>query len=514
MTTGNRDYYRLRVYVDKKRQVISFGNADDREADDAKRHIEHLVECQQRSRLPDRLTKRWLETITDTLHNRLASLGVITPRTISSAPSLLLAYLRAYISSRTDWKKPENYKQAVDKLETYLLTRTKAKRDVPLATLRQSDIEAWQRWMVGTLGMSSNTAGQNVKRCRQIMAVAVSDRLIETNPFANVKIDLSSDKSKNRFIDSPTCQLVLDACPDQEWRVIFSLCRWGGLRCPTEVLSLRWSDIDYAKQRFKVTSPKTARYGKSERLVPLFPELAKELKDLADILAPGLSSPLSGHVITRYRSSEANLRTQLHRICGVAKVPVWPKPFMALRATRRTELERSSIYPNYLLNAWFGHSAKIAEDHYLQVTDADYVLAAKATTALAGASSPKTKVSEPPESLEGPLEDPFREIVAPSASIRQCTIPNKKRALMALGTLLMAMGVHPSGFEPETLGSEDRCAIQLRHGCIYFLHFYRKPMRPSIAVAATFKASFPKSLANRMPPPFAEPPAPLGPPNR
>ena len=24
--------------------------------------------------------------------------------------------------------------------------------------------------------------------------------------------------------------------------------------------------------------------------------------------------------------------------------------------------------------------------------------------------------------------------------------------------------VHPEGFEPPTLGSEDRCAIRLRHG--------------------------------------------------
>ncbi len=37
---------------------------------------------------------------------------------------------------------------------------------------------------------------------------------------------------------------------------------------------------------------------------------------------------------------------------------------------------------------------------------------------------------------------------------------------MALLSLLMVMKIHPVGFEPTTLGSEDRCAIQLRHGCL------------------------------------------------
>ena len=39
---------------------------------------------------------------------------------------------------------------------------------------------------------------------------------------------------------------VSEACPDADWRLIFALARFAGLRWPTEVLGLRWSDVDWA----------------------------------------------------------------------------------------------------------------------------------------------------------------------------------------------------------------------------------------------------------------------------
>jgi len=57
------------------------------------------------------------------------------------------------------------------------------------------------------------------------------------------------------------------------------------------------------------------------------------------------------------------------RNCRVAR---WPKPFIALRASRRTELERSGKHPNHVLNDWFGHTGAIAETHYLQTTEDDF----------------------------------------------------------------------------------------------------------------------------------------------
>jgi len=166
-----------------------------------------------------------------------------------------------------------------------------------------------------------------------------------------------------------------EACPSQEWRTIFATCRFGGLRCPSEVLALRWSDIAWDRGRFKVRSSKAAHCGKAEQIVPLFPELLLELNALFTLVEPGVSDSASSYVVQRFRDKQQNLSTQLNRIADVAGVERWPKPFMALRASRRTELERSGRHPNHVLNTWFGHTAKIADEHYLTVTEADFDVA-------------------------------------------------------------------------------------------------------------------------------------------
>jgi integrase len=257
------------------------GDLDESGAVDAKDHVEHLLRQRVRDKSPRPKTEDWLETLPLEVHDRLAAMGLVEARRREELPRTVLAYMRAYIKSRTDWKKPENYRQAVDHLERFL------KRDAPISSLTKGDVDRWQRWMIDDVKgpkLSPNTAGQNVKRCRQMMRQAVDDKLIEANPFTGVKIDLRSDTSKNRFIDATTATAILDACPDQEWRTIYALCRWAGLRCPSEVLRLRWSDIQWDRSRFKVTAPKTERYGKGERIVPLWPEVERELSDLSELV--------------------------------------------------------------------------------------------------------------------------------------------------------------------------------------------------------------------------------------
>jgi hypothetical protein len=74
-------------------------------------------------------------------------------------------------------------------------------------------------------------------------------------------------------------------------------------------------------------------------------------------------------VVTRYRDTNQNLRTQLLRIIKRAGLKHWPKLFQNLRAIRETELRRS--HPTHVVCAWIGNSPKVAAKNYLQVTEED-----------------------------------------------------------------------------------------------------------------------------------------------
>jgi hypothetical protein len=128
------------------------------------------------------------------------------------------------------------------------------------------------------------------------------------------------------------------------------------MRCPSEVLNLKWSDVDWDKGRLRIDAKKTGL-----RFCPLFPEVREILSEAFELAPEG-----AVYVIDRYRD-EQSLRTQFARILNRAGIKPWPKLFHNLRSSRRTELQE--IFPSHVIDSWLGHSTKVAEMHYLQVTD-------------------------------------------------------------------------------------------------------------------------------------------------
>ena len=66
---------------------------------------------------------------------------------------------------------------------------------------------------------------------------------IRINQFCKVKTQKSSVKV-NEFVPREVVDKLMKKA-NPVWQVILGLSRYGGLRTPSETLSLRWDDIDW-----------------------------------------------------------------------------------------------------------------------------------------------------------------------------------------------------------------------------------------------------------------------------
>ncbi len=351
-----------------ERKSIRLGRANMKQAETVKLRIELLVADKINGSAPDPDMSRWLASIGDDLHAKLAKHGLVAPRHRVVVPTLA-AFLQAYIAGRTDLKPRTVIKFGATR--HYLFEFLGADRQ--LNTITAGDADDWRVFLLGK-GMSENTVRKHVQIAKQFFTSAVRRTLIDSNPFADLKSTVRANPEKFHFVSRKDADAIFTACPDSQWKLIFALSRYGGLRCPSEHLELRWSDIDWERGRITVRSPKTEHHeGKASRVIPLFPELRQHLEAVRDEVHPGIEVPFSSPVITRYRSSNANLRTQLRRIIERAGLKPWPKLFQNLRATRETELAEK--FPIQVVCEWIGNSEAVARKHYLQVTDDHYAAA-------------------------------------------------------------------------------------------------------------------------------------------
>src|SRR5690606_15790842 len=133
-------------------------------------------------------------------------------------------------------------------------------------------------------------------------------RLIDSNPFADQKTVMTG-KDKP-FITREMVQKVMDKAPDDEWKLIIALSRFGGLRCPSEVLAMQIADVNWEESKITVRSCKTEHHpGKATRLIPLFPELESLLLTACNEAEPGDTS-----VIRRHRLTDTAMREMFGRI--------------------------------------------------------------------------------------------------------------------------------------------------------------------------------------------------------
>lgn len=423
---------RILFMLGGKRRVLRLGKLTSRQADAFKVRLEQLVGTVHSGHPPDDETARWLAGLDPTIRVRMERAGLVRPSRGGNATLLkLLDEFAAAANVKPGTRLVQGH--ARRNLLDYF-GAGKLVRDVgPL------DGDQWRQWLRDHEELSPATVSRRVKLARQFFAKAIEWEMVERNPFAKVKTGAQTNKARQVVVSRQDTQKVIDQCPDAQWRLLVALSRYGGLRCPSEHLLLKWQDVNWDSGRILVTSPKTEHHeGGGSRLVPLFPELRAPLLEVFELAEPGAE-----FVITRYRLANSNLRTQLERIIKRAGVKPWPKLFNNLRASRETELEET--YPSHVVCAWLGNSPDVARKHYLQVRDSDFERAAADPAAEKAAQNPAQHTAA--DARNAPHQPPGTNANTP--------------VLQGYATVcdgVQTEGLSPLGLEPRTHGLKVRCS--------------------------------------------------------
>ena len=388
-TIGNDPNGRKRVLffdVDGKRKTIRLGKVSKRQAETIKTRVELLIAAKITGTAPDDETSRWIADCDERLRDKLAAVGLIDVPTRFTLAVFLDSHL-AKRQSLVDVGKLSARTLGIDRLTRDCLCDHFGP-DKLLSDIGEGDAWDFRNWLLACGGRPIKRCGPETvvrertpldeptvrKRCSiasRFFADAMRRDLIRRNPFAMVpKSSMATDKLS--FISEADAYKVLAKLPNTQWKLLFALSRWGGLRVGSEVRLLAWADIHWDEGKITVHSPKTKRHaGHEKRTIPLFPELAPLLADRFAEGAKGDAFVLP-MLVDR---TDASLRDTLIRAIEDAGLTVWPRLWHNLRSSRQTDLE--DRFKPKVVCSWLGNSEMISRKHYIQVTGQDYAKAAQ-----------------------------------------------------------------------------------------------------------------------------------------
>jgi len=375
---------RVMIRTAKGRHTIRLGKVSERIAETARRMIESLEAAQAAGHSPDRETAEWVGRLSDEIHRRLATAGLVPPREQTSTTIVTLGQHLEHLFGSLGKQKPttaRNYDRARRLLEEFF------GKERTLGSITEGDADAYKRWLLDRYAAAS--ASVDLRRARQYLKAAVRRRLIAVNPFAEVPCGPQVNDDRIVYVSPDTIEAVIAACPDGDWRLIFALPRYGGLRFPSEVENLAWSDVDWENSRFTVHEKKVEHHpGRGRRVVPIFEALRPHLERAYRERNPGAI-----YVVPRARGGR-NLGTQAKRIIEKAGIVVWEKLFVNLRGSCSDDLERRGIAEK-AINAWIGNTARMRHRHYHSVRPEDWAAVTGNPTPNPTPSTPVSGHQEP-----------------------------------------------------------------------------------------------------------------------
>ena len=146
---------------------------------------------------------------------------------------------------------------------------------------------------------------------------------------------------------------VMSCCRDVHDRLVLALARFGGLRIPSEIRNLRYSD--FANDVIQIH--RETKTGARE--VPLF----GEIREIFDRLLTQVNIPANSS--TAIFVNLGSFRRRIVAAIRASGLEVWEKLFLNLRSSCITDMVERG-YSEKTLDAMFGNSPAVRSRHYIQ----------------------------------------------------------------------------------------------------------------------------------------------------
>ncbi|STZ55613.1 Prophage CP4-57 integrase [Moraxella lacunata] len=255
-----------------------------------------------------------------------------------------------------DWLAQQNYKPStLDGTKRYLQYAYQHIKDKPVADITTFDILDICQAVHGTHG-SLMASGVKTK-IAQVLDFALSRRMVTSNVARGLKNTHKKHKKGHNpaIIDPRDLGEFLNAVDNADncgvvVKTFLQIAPYLFVR-PTELASMHKKDIDFDKNEWRYTPPKTENSTETQVIVPLASQVVEKIKFLLD---------WHGHDYVfysnrgKYRHITRQRPAEWLRDNGFAS----KQTNHGLRATARTILEEELGYPPHIIEMQLGHQTK------------------------------------------------------------------------------------------------------------------------------------------------------------
>jgi integrase len=348
---------------DRTRAYVALGDFDEAAGRLIADKLAVLERAAKLGQVPDARVLRWVADQPAWLQSRMVDAGLVqidedelptrSRHTVGELTDKVMRHWAAEASEVT----LASYRQGIKSFEEFFGRGHDLER-IDAEAMDEFKVHLKQK-RTNEKALAAATISKQVKVVRRLLRTAALWQWIKSNPAGHLKAGKQTNDKRNHPVPAELVLKLMDEA-DAEWKVIFALARWGGVRTPSESLRLKWQHVNFAEGWIRIESPKTAKQGKDHRFIPMFPQLRGPLAELYEIAPAGGE----GFVLPRYCHSSGNLRTQAGKIAARAGRVLPDKFFQNCRATRATEILEQ--YGAVQLVAWLGHTLEISLAHYQQ----------------------------------------------------------------------------------------------------------------------------------------------------